>query len=990
MEEYNDMLKLKNIVKTYISGDSKVEALKGIDLEFRKNEFVSILGPSGCGKTTLLNIIGGLDRYTSGDLFINGVSTKEYGDRDWDAYRNHSIGFVFQSYNLIPHQTVLSNVELALTISGVPKSERKKRAKEALEKVGLGDQLKKRPNQLSGGQMQRVAIARALVNDPEILLADEPTGALDSDTSIQVMEILKEISKDKLIIMVTHNPELAEKYSTRIVRLLDGSLKADTDPYSSGETAKPEKKKKQKKTSMSFFTAVSLSLNNLMTKKTRTFMTAFAGSIGIIGIALILAISNGIQGYINAVQEDTLSSYPVVLRAETVDAASLFTTMLEAHSGEVDHELDKIYASTMMSDMMNSMLKVETNKNNLKAFKEYLESGKSDIKDHINSIQYGYKAPISVYSADTTDGVYRVNPSDTLNDMMKAMYSENSISMMSSMMGSSMFDTWCEILPGKDGQPINELLNSQYDMLKGRWPSNYDEVVLIADKNNEINDVYLYSLGMKDPDEMTKMMETIMRGEEYKTESLSWTYDDLLGMTFKLVLNPELYEKDPVSGIWKDMSESDIYMKTKVNNGLTLKVVGIIRPNKDAASTALQGVVGYTNSLTKYVIDKVNTYEIVKEQQADPTLDVITGLPFKTGDEKELTPQEKAAVFALYAATLSENDKSGFYLEYASVPHGEQLNALVAQQMANYPDAAAKDALLTQLFSANGEMSEETVTAYIKTLHEQGDEIFDRAFNEIITQTVIAAYTEQVKPRLEAMSRQQLAEEFDKLIMLNDEATLIELYDAFMPASYSESTYDENIALLGVADLTSPETISIYAATFEDKDAIAKIIKTYNNGVDDTDKINYTDYVALIMSSITTIINAISYVLIAFVSISLVVSSIMISIITYISVLERTKEIGILRAVGASKKDISRVFNAETVLEGFASGIVGIVFTMLLCLPINAIIRALTDINSITAALPPIAAIVLVAISVALTMLAGFIPAKMAAKKDPVTALRTE
>ena len=837
------MLELNGIRKTYVTGTTSVEALKGIDLKFRDSEFVSILGQSGCGKTTLLNIIGGLDKYTSGDLKINGRSTKDFKDRDWDAYRNNSIGFVFQSYNLIPHQTVLSNVELALTLSGVSKAERRQRATEALEKVGLKEQIHKKPNQMSGGQMQRVAIARALVNDPDILLADEPTGALDTQTSIQIMDLLKEISKDRLIIMVTHNPELATQYSTRIIRLLDGTITDDSNPYNGEDdniatktdedslTDKKSGKTKKKKTSMSFFTALSLSLNNLMTKKTRTILTAFAGSIGIIGIALILSISNGIQNYIDRVQRDTLSSYPIQLQKESVDVSSMIENMMGNKDKNVDHDKDKIYSNNIMTDMVNSMV-AEVNSNNLKAFKSYLENHKSDVDGYISDIQYSYDVPLYIYSTDTSDGVTQLNPSSVMENMYGMSVSGDG------MMSAGMQNTsvWSRLFDNR------QMLDEQYDLIAGSWADNYNEVMLVVDENNEIDDYTLYSLGFKDPAEVKKIFKNVMAGNSYETEETQYTYDEVLDKKFKLVLPTDLYRYNDTFGIWEDASHDDEYMTTVVNNAEEVKIAGIIRKNPDAASVSVSSGVAYTKDLMPYIIEKVNETQIVKQQLADPEKDVFTGMSF-------------------------DNDKT------------------------------------------------------------------------------------------------------------------------------SISTLENNKSLLSIASEDNPSEIDIYAKDFDSKEKLQDFIKNYNDEVTadgrDEDTINYTDYVGILMSSVSTIITAISSVLIAFVAISLVVSSIMIGIITYISVLERTKEIGVLRSIGASKKDVSRVFNAETLIEGFVSGAMGIIITLILCIPANAVIKNVTDISNV-AQLPVAGAVILVIISMLLTTIAGLIPAKMAAKKDPVVALRTE
>ena len=867
------MLQLKNITKNYLSGDNEVQALKGINIEFRENEFVSILGQSGCGKTTLLNIIGGLDRYTSGDLIINGKSTKEFKDKDWDTYRNHSVGFVFQSYNLIPHQTVLANVELALTISGVGKSERKKKAIEALQKVGLGDQLNKKPNQMSGGQMQRVAIARALVNDPDILLADEPTGALDSKTSVQVMEILKEISKDRLIIMVTHNPELAKKYSSRIVKLLDGKIIDDSNPYkSSEEDVKKARNKKDKsgKASMKFTTAVRLSLNNLMTKKGRTFLTSFAGSIGIIGIALILSLSHGMQSYINRVEEDTLSSYPLTIQEASIDVTSMLEAMM-GNGEKEEHNDNKIYSRPIVNNILETVsTKLQTN--NLEEFKKYLESGDTNIKDYINAIQYEYNLNLNIYKQNEDKTYQQVNPSKVFDElgfgeMMESRQSTSS--MMSGSMTMTQTDVWNEMLDNQN------LLQSQYDVLAGKWPTKYNEVVLIVDENNEVSDYTLYSLGIKDIKELNESMEKIKNKEKVEVgESESYSYDDLLNYKFKILLNTDYYKES--GNAWQDMSNDDEYMKNVVDNAEEITIVGIIKPNEENVSSSGAGMIGYTKELKEYVINKINETEIVKEQKENPNINVFTGIEFPENqnssfDYSQLTDEQR-----MYMATLSE--------------------AELAELMKNY-------------------------------------------------------------------------------------------------AENSTATYDSNLSTLGVVDLNKPSTINIYPKDFESKDMITTRISEYNdkqtNDGKEENVITYTDIVGVMMSSVSTIINVISYVLIAFVGISLVVSSIMIGIITYISVLERTKEIGILRSIGASKKDVSRVFNAETLIIGLVAGLIGIVVTLLLNIPINMIIKSIVGISNISK-LPTAGAIILVVISVGLTMIAGLIPARFAAKRDPVEALRTE
>ncbi len=893
------MLELNKIVKNYTVGDTEIHALRGVSMKFRENEFVSILGPSGCGKTTLLNIIGGLDQYTSGDLVINGRSTKQYKDRDWDTYRNHSIGFVFQSYNLIPHQTVLSNVELALTLSGVSKTERRKRAIEALEKVGLGDQLNKKPNQMSGGQMQRVAIARAIVNEPDILLADEPTGALDSETSVQIMELLKEIAKDRLIIMVTHNPELAEKYSTRIIRLLDGEVRSDSDPFDGTVPERDENTESEKtavvkkKASMSFFTALSLSMNNLMTKKGRTFMTAFAGSIGIIGIALILSLSSGTHDYIDRVQEETLSSYPLTIEGTSypltiegtsIDMTTVMTTMMSMAQGDDENiEERKIYPQNVMTEMMEAMF-AEISANDLKSFKNFIESGESGIDDLVSDIKYSYQTQLTLYKEDTSDGVFKVNPSSIFDDMGLSQVAQNPI------MASSM-NVWRELISKE------EILDSQYEVLAGRMPEKYNEVVLIINKYNQVTDYSLYTLGILDDSELTDAIQRTIDGETVEdinsVESLD--FDDILGLKFKLLLNTDYFAKE--GDIWTDKSSDSIYMTDKVKNAEEIEIVGILRPSDNTAAASEIGTIGYRSELMTHLINKVNESDIVKEQKDNPDIDIFTGIEFPEAEEEE-----------------------------AEVMTMEELQAYIATLPAE---------------------EQQAMGAQIQQAMEMG------------------------------MTEDQIAEAFSEQ----------------MNAAQTDATYDGNLALMGVSDLDDPSSISIYPKDFESKERITDIIDDYNKRMNDSGKddlcIQYTDIMGIMMSSVTTIIDAISYILIAFVAISLIVSSIMIGIITYISVLERTKEIGILRAIGASKKDISRVFNAETLIVGFTAGAIGIITTLLLNIPINMIITHLTDITGLCE-LPPVGGAILVVISMVLTVIAGLIPSGVAARKDPVTALRTE
>ncbi|MBQ9745496.1 MAG: ABC transporter ATP-binding protein/permease, partial [Clostridia bacterium] len=892
------MLQLKNIVKQYVTGDETVDALRGVNIDFRESEFVSVLGPSGCGKTTLLNIIGGLDQYTEGDLIIDGRSTKEFGDRDWDTYRNHKVGFVFQSYNLIGHQTVLANVELALTLSGVSKAERRERAKEALRKVGLESQIHKKPNQMSGGQMQRVAIARALVNDPEILLADEPTGALDSATSVQIMDLLKEIAKDRLVIMVTHNPELAEAYSTRIVRFLDGVMTDDTNPFKydpeKAEAKPPRKKKSEKKTSMSFFTALSLSLNNLMTKKARTFLTSFAGSIGIIGIALILSISNGLTLYINRVQEDTLSSYPITIQRESMDMSSLLESLADTRGDDgtplTKHDLDKVYSNIILYDMMNTLINAETIENNLKDFKVFLDNNLSN--EAISSVIYGYDMELNIYSANP-DEIRKLNPSEFMSSITGGgTDGEGGSAMSSPMISMGGFHIWEEMLAGKKGEYVNDLVKEQYDIVEGRWPQKYDEVVIVTNSRNEISDLVLCMLGFKSEEEMNEIISAAMKGEEIPAKQESWTYEEVLSTTFKLVMPTDYYKLNE-KGVWEDMRENETYMKMVLDKAEELKIVGIIRPNEDAVAQSISGTMGYTYALTQHIEEKVNESDIVEAQKQNPDVDVFTGLPFKGDDFTEPMAAQKAQDVRDYVAGLSEAEKAALYAAIAVEIPQDVLEAGITAELAKYPTREAQEAVLKAAFAQQGVTDEETVNSYLSKMTD--DEI-TAALSEMLTMQIKAIYAQQMQAELVKLTVPQLAAMLDAKIATSDDEALADIYDNHLPALYSESSYEENESILGIFDVDNPSTINIYSATFEAKDEIAELIKQYNAGVEEDDKISYTDYIALMMSSITTIINAISYILIAFVSISLVVSSIMIGIITYISVLERTKEKGVLRA----------------------------------------------------------------------------------------------
>ena len=986
------MLTLKDINKIYKTGSLTQVALRDISVSFRKSEFVSILGHSGSGKTTLLNIIGGLDQYTSGDLIINGKSTKEYNDNDWDTYRNHSVGFVFQNYNLIPHQSVLSNVELALTLSGVSKTERRRRAKEALERVGLADQISKKPNQISGGQMQRVAIARALVNNPDILLADEPTGALDSETSIQIMEILKEISRDRLVIMVTHNSDIAEKYSSRIVRLSDGRITDDSDPYQ-GDTLPPAEKKAQKKQrstgdkkkpSMSFTTALALSLNNLMTKKWRTFLTSFAGSIGIIGIALILSVSTGVQYYIDRVQEDTLSSYPVIIEAESVDLTSLLESIGNARrkSDEKKHELDAVYENAVMYEMFNSLNSAQVNENNLTRFKDFLETNE-EIQSYLSAIQYSYDIDFNIYTKNEEGSI--VNP-----DIYELFKNSSGMDMSDSSRFSffSGFKIWEEMLSGKDGEIINETLKSQYEVIAGQWPSSYDEIFLVVDENNEVSDLILYSLGLKSYEEMYDIMLKTQRGEHIDTSNpRSWTYDEILSMTFKLILNFEHYQKN-TDGTYTDLSTTETGVEYLFGNdtiGTTLKISGIIRANDDAVSSMMHGSIGYTKALTEYVMDRIRDSEIIQKQLEDRHTDIISGLLFEAANTRTPSDDEKITKIKDYISSLSVDEKASLYTQIESTPTEEYIEKAVSEQLSSIDRAQLESLMIKSYAERMGITDTSSVEAYIESMD---DDALYAVAAQGVREAISLSYTEQALARLASISNEALADMLENAAYSREK--YISLYDMYMPSEVSQSTYEENLKLLGYASEDSPSSISLFATTFKDKDEIARLITEYNRTVDEEDAISYTDYVALLMSSVTTIINAISYVLIAFVAISLVVSSIMIGIITYISVLERTKEIGILRSIGASKKDIARVFNAETIIVGFGAGLIGIGFTLLLLLPINLILHNLTGINILSARLPVNGAIVLIIISIILTFIAGLIPSGIAAKKNPVEALRVE
>ncbi|MBQ9673618.1 MAG: ABC transporter ATP-binding protein/permease [Ruminococcus sp.] len=917
------MLQIKNIKKQYKTGELVQQALDGVSITLRDNEFVAILGPSGSGKTTLLNVIGGLDRYDSGELIINGISTVKYRDRDWDSYRNHTIGFVFQSYNLIPHQTVLSNVELALTISGVSRSERRRRAKEALQKVGLGEQIHKKPNQMSGGQMQRVAIARALVNDPDILLADEPTGALDSETSIQVMELLKEVAKDRLVVMVTHNPELAETYANRIIKLKDGKITDDTNPYVIDESViKPPEHKNMGKSSMSLLTSLSLSFNNLRTKKGRTILTSFAGSIGIIGIALILSLSNGVNEYITNIQKETMTSYPISIQARSIDLSGFIEENVATASEKNNtHKLDKIYANN--KDIENaSKIKSSITENNLTAFKYYLDNKNSEINKYVgeNGIVYQYNTKFSVYTYDSDDKLVNTDGSTLNEDNESGIIASNMSKMDNSSMDIGMptqdysdgtSNNFEEILPKSDGKGISDAIKKTYDLVYGSYPEKYDEVVLVLDNNNELASTKLYQLGILPSEEYKDYMKKIDKGEEVNPKSQSWDYKEICGKEFYMIPACDLYEKNSKGNfdlIEKDNARFDAILK----NSVKLKITGVIRPNKDNDNPLLNKTVGYTSALTDYIIDHTNKSEVVKAQTKNKDINVLNGMTFSPSNDKVKIKDAKT-----YIKNLGVSEKAALSLNIMKGIYGE--DSEIYQQMLK-------------------------------------------------------------------MDEQTLAKNMDEYLKKPQDEVMLSIYDTYI----STGDYDDNLETFGVISRDTPSSINIYADSFEDKDKISDAITKYNETVEEEDKITYTDYVALLMSSVTTIVNVITYVLVAFVAVSLIVSSIMIGIITYISVLERTKEIGILRAIGASKKNISRVFNAETFIIGLFAGLLGIGICCLLLIPGNAIIHSLIETDTVNASISVVSSVVLIALSVVLTLIGGIIPSKKAARKDPVTALRTE
>lgn len=1087
------MLQLQHIYKSYTTGDFTQVALNDISVSFRDNEFVAILGPSGSGKTTLLNIVGGLDHYDYGDLIIDGISTKEYKDHDWDTFRNNRVGFVFQSYNLIPHQTILANVELALTLSGVSKEERQERAKKALEEVGLGEHVNKKPSQLSGGQMQRVAIARALINDPEILLADEPTGALDSKTSVQIMDLLTEIAKDRLVVMVTHNPELAEQYATRIVNLTDGVITSDTDPYEPTEEEMRLSDKPIRKTRMSFLTALGLSFNNLMTKKGRTIMTAFAGSIGIIGIAAILALANGVNTYIANVEEETLSEYPLQIQSTGFDMTSMMVGAAaegsDAANGEEGEGNDRVKVINMITNMLSSVTS-----NDLASLKEYFDSGQSGIEQYTSTIEYSYDVVPQIYSSDTKT-IHQVNPDTSFSSLgISSTVSSNSI--MSASMSTNVFYE----------MPSNpNLYENQYDVKAGHWPQNYNECVLVLTGNGGISDFMLYTLGLRDSEELETMVEQFADEEEVTApdDITDPTYDDILNVTFKLVNAADYYEYDSGYDVWRDKTDNESYMRDLIDNGEEIKIVGIVQPKEDANASMLSSGINYPASLTDHIIEQASQSKIVQDQLADSDINVFTGKPFGEEDEGNssfsmdslftIDGNAISAAFKIDESALTAGlgdmnlDLSNVSVDMSSLP------AFDASSIQVDPSQMDLDSLTNMSFDLNGINLQEGVTVDSLMLADTMEQVvygffgwyrenagqysdfntalnvylssseaqalinngvsaaiaFDSGVEESIrnqvsqqigsslplqvqsqiTATLQAAVQTQLTSAIQqymtqaistTMSQfgtalqQQLggamqaqmaqlatnmasAMQIDPNAMANafkvnmDEESLGELMMSMMTGG--ETTYDSNLRELGYADKSEPSGIDIYPTDFESKEHVIEILDSYNSQMEESgeeDKvITYTDIVGALMSSVTTIVDMISYVLIAFVSISLVVSSIMIGVITYISVLERRKEIGILRAIGASKKDISHVFNAETIIEGLIAGLLGVGITALLCIPISALIEFLFDVPNI-AALPPTAAAVLVLISVFLTFIAGLIPSSSASRKDPVEALRSE
>ena len=1020
------MLELYGIKKDYPTGGGKVEALKGIDLKFREKEFVAILGPSGCGKTTLLNIIGGLDHYTEGDLVIDCRSTKEYKDRDWDTYRNHSVGFVFQNYYLIPHQTVLSNVELALTLSGVSRSERRKAAVKALEDVGLGDQIKKKPGQLSGGQMQRVAIARAMVNDPDIVLADEPTGALDTETSVQIMEMLKKASEDHLVVMVTHNPELAETYATRIIKMLDGRIVGDSAPLSEEEVkafkekdlkgADPEEDKtgkggtegsvsaarRKKKPSMSLLTAMALSVNNLFTKKGRTILTSFAGSIGIIGIALIYSVSTGTNRFIGQVQEETLASYPVTIERQHTDLNELLTNLAGNSEETVKHEKDAIYQRVALYNMVNKINSTSVIENDLRAFKYFLtqQAGNGDSKygGSITGISYTYAMDVLAYTKDPEGNIIRSDTAELTAELMTRIFgqsmagstgtrttssSSSTLMSLASSSNRSTSSTWQELLSGVNGETVSDIVKGQYDVVYGEWPTAYNQVVLVVNRNNEVSDLVLYALGLKTRGDVDAIMEAAMAGEELELPSEKWSYEELCAREFKLILNSDCYVKDEGTGTYIDLRDTDAGLRFLYNNGVDLEISGIVRPKDDAISPMLRGTIGYTYKLTEYVIERTAVSDIAAAQRSAPDTDIFTGLPFKSSISS-LDDAEKARVFKSYAESLNTSGKAAAFLRIVTSPTEEQIGNAVDSMLEGLTREDMIEAFI-QGGAAEGMIGEQELRQYLAGMSEED---IKELFRTLAVEQFKSRYAEEVKRRYEGKSDEELAATFDAMTAMLQEEQFADLYDTAL--EFSDATYEDNLLKLGSVDIDDPETINIYTSTFADKAVIKAMIDDYNADRDELSQIAYTDYVGILMSSVTTIVNSISYVLISFVAISLIVSSIMIGVITLISVQERTKEIGLLRALGASKKNVASMFIVETVIIGFVSGTLGVVLSWLLTIPLNAIVHHLTSLSNLSAVLPFRAAVVLILISMLLTLIAGLIPSGSAARKDPVEALRTE
>ena len=1034
------MLQIKDIYKEYRTGDLVQKALDHVSLNLRDNEFVAILGPSGSGKTTLLNIIGGLDQYDSGDLVINEISTKNYKDKDWDSYRNHTIGFVFQSYNLIPHQDILSNVELALTISGISKSERRQRAVEALEEVGLGEQIHKKPNQLSGGQMQRVAIARALVNNPDILLADEPTGALDSDTSVQVMDLLKEVAKDRLVVMVTHNPELAQAYATRIVELRDGKIRSDSDPLELKPThwMEPEHKN-MGKSSMSFLTALSLSFNNLKTKKARTILTSFAGSIGIIGIALILSLSTGVNQYIQSIEEETLSEYPLQIQSTGFDLTSMMGDAQQSGSDKEKENKEtesKKAAQVHVSEMITNMFS-KIGSNDLASLKQYFDSGDSKIDNYTNAVEYTYDVSPQIYSSNTKN-IRQVHPDNSFSSLGLGS-STSSNSLMSSMMSTNVFFQ----MPGKDS-----LYKDQYDVKAGRWPKKYNECVLVLTGNGNISDFMLYTLGLRDYDELDKMIEEFSKEETVKVPddiSSSYSYDDILNTKFKIVNPSDCYQYDKQYNVYRDKTDDTNYMKKVLDKSEDLTIVGIVQPSEDATATMMSSGIYYPASLTDHVIEEAQSSEIVKKQLDQPDVDVFTGKRF---DDKKSSQLDMNSLFTIDTDKLKQAfsidqsklgagagslDLSGIQIDTSSMPSIDTDALFEGMDLELDEDQVTK--LSDQLTSGfesylkkNNLTDEENMDTYFMAYLQTDDaqSLLQNGMSGIIQssgladqfqqnlekqmQSAMQQYAQTISKSLQkqinsAMQQQMssLANNFQNAIQIDaskfqdaiqmnmNEEELSELMMSLMTSD--TSTYENNLQKLGYADFDEPSGINIYPKDFENKEKVIEILDDYNTRMEKTDEdkvISYTDYVGTLMSSVTDIINVISYVLIAFVAISLVVSSIMIGVITYISVLERKKEIGILRAIGASKHNISQVFNAETFIIGLLAGVLGIVITLLLLIPGNMLIHNIAGTTNVNAQLPVMGAVILIALSVILTLIGGLIPSRKAAKSDPVTALRSE